>query len=83
MKPVRRPLNVKVLSVPTFVMVAVLVVLTVIEYFHAPHYRPVFPWHHVPGYMGLIGLGGCLVVVGAAKGLGLLLQRPEDEDDRD
>ncbi len=83
MKPVRRPLNVKVLSLPSFVLAILLVVLTVVEYFHAPHYRPVFPWHHVPGYMGLIGVGACVLVVCAAKGLGLLLQRPEDDHDRD
>jgi len=83
MKPARHPLHVKVFSLPTLVMAAVLLALTIVEYLYAPHYRPVFPWHHVPGYMGLIGLGGCLVVVAAAKGLGRLLQRPEEDHDRD
>jgi hypothetical protein len=24
-----------------------------------PHYSPRFPWHHVPGYAAIIGLGAC------------------------
>lgn len=65
-------------------MTAVLVALTVIEYFFAPHYRPVFPWHEVTGYMGMIGFGSCLVVVFVTKWVGKrLLQRPEAWDERD
>jgi hypothetical protein len=66
------------------VLSAVLVALVLVEYFFAPHYRPVFPWHHLPGYMGLIGLGSCLIVVILTKLVGkLVLQRPEDWDERD
>jgi protein-S-isoprenylcysteine O-methyltransferase Ste14 len=69
---------------PTLILAALVAVLVVVEYFFAPHYRPVFPWHHVPGYMALIGLGACVLLVGVAKGLGaLFLQRPETSDDRD
>lgn len=75
---------VKTFDRPVLILAAVLALLVVIEYFFAPHYHPVFPWHHVPGYMGLIGLGACLVLVGLAKGLGsLFLQRPGSDDDRD
>ena len=55
-----------------------------IEYFFAPHYHPVFPWHHVPGYMAVLGLVASVALVALAKGAGtLFLQRPEDADDRD
>lgn len=65
-------------------MTAALVALTALEYFFAPHYRPVFPWHSVTGYMGMIGFASCLVVVILTKWAGKhLLQRPEDWDDRD
>lgn len=65
-------------------MTAALVALTVLEYFFAPHYRPVSPWHSVTGYMGMIGLASCLVVVILTKWAGKhLLQRPEDWDERD
>lgn len=89
MKPARRSRGsrpatpVKKLGPLLFVLAFLLVILTVIEYFYAPHYRPVFPWHHVPGYMGLIGVGASILVVYVAKGLGLLLHRPEDDHDRD
>jgi hypothetical protein len=66
------------------ILAAVLVVLMLLEYFVAPHYRPIFPWHHVPGYMGLLGLLSCLVVVILTKLIGkFILQRPEDWDERD
>lgn len=66
----------------TMVLVASLVLLTVIEYLVAPHYRPVFPWHHVPGFMAIIGVVSCMVVVIASKWLGKkVLQRPEATDD--
>jgi hypothetical protein len=48
--------------------------------FAAPHH-PVFPWHNWPGFMALLGLGSCLVVVKLSKLLGKwLLQRPEEYD---
>jgi hypothetical protein len=63
----------------TILLIAVLVVLTAVEWLFAPHYRPVFPWHHMPGYSALIGL------VAAAGFAALmyfvlkpLLQREED-----
>lgn len=63
---------------PTIIMAVSLVLLTVIEFFWAPHYSPKFPWHHVPGFSALIGLISCIVVVLASKWLGKkLLQRPE------
>ena len=59
-----------------------LVALVVVEAVSVPHEKPRFPWHFVPGYAALIGLGACLVVVLLSKGLGrLVLQRPERADD--
>ncbi|MDO8834287.1 MAG: hypothetical protein Q7V01_01770 [Vicinamibacterales bacterium] len=64
-------------------LAAVMAVLIAVEAFFAPHYRPVFLWHSVPGYMGAIGLFACLGVVWLSKRAGkLFLQRPEDDDDR-
>lgn len=76
--------NIKRFDSTARLLTAVLVALTVLEYFFAPHYRPVFPWHSVTGYMGIIGLASCLVVVILTKWAGKhLLQRPEDWDERD
>jgi energy-converting hydrogenase Eha subunit H len=75
MKPVLR-------ERPTLVMAAILLVLVIIEATIAPHYAPKFPWHHLPGYAAIIGLGACLLVVIASKALGkAFLQRPEQDDD--
>lgn len=75
MKPVLRERT-------TRVMAAVLLVLVIVEATIAPHYAPKFPWHHLPGYAAIIGLGACLVVVIASKALGkAFLQRPEHGDD--
>jgi Mn2+/Fe2+ NRAMP family transporter len=64
-------------------LAALMAVLIAVEAFFAPHYRPVFLWHSVPGYMGAIGLFACLGVVWLSKRAGkLFLQRPEDDDDR-
>ncbi len=66
----------------TWIMAAVLLVLVVIEATIVPHYAPKFPWHHVPGYAALIGVGACLIVVILSKALGkAFLQRPERDDD--
>jgi len=66
----------------TWVLAGLLLVFVVIEATIAPHYAPKFPWHHVPGYAALIGLGSCLLVVILSKALGkALLQRPERDDD--
>lgn len=71
-------------GLPPIVLILLLVALVAIEYFFAPHYHPVFPWHHVPGYMAVIGLVASVVLVALAKGAGtLFLQRAEDADDRD
>lgn len=44
-----------------------------------PH-APVFPWHHLPGFQGVIGVVSCIVVVLVSKALGkLFLQGPEPE----
>lgn len=65
----------------TAVLAAVLVVLAAAEATVVPHAAPRFPWHWVPGYAALIGLGGCLVVVLLSKWLGrLFLQRPDSDD---
>ncbi len=65
----------------TLWLAGVLVVLIAAELLFAPHHHPVFPWHHVPGFLGLVGLVSCLVVVKLSKALGKwLLQRPEDYD---
>ena len=63
-------------------LAALLVVLVVVEAVFVPHEKPRFPWHFVPGYSALIGLGACLVVVLLSKALGrMVLQRPERSDD--
>jgi hypothetical protein len=65
------------------VSLAVLLLLLVLaEWLFAPHYHPRFPWHHVPGYSAIIGLGSTLLVVQLSKTVGKwLLQRPESDDD--
>lgn len=66
----------------SLVLAAVLLVLVAIELLWVPHYSPKFPWHHVPGYAAIIGLGACLLVVQLSKALGKwVLQRPEDPDE--
>ena len=65
------------------ILTATLALLVVAEALFAPHHHPVFPWHHVPGYMGAIGLFSCLIVVWLSKRAGkLFLQRPEGDDER-
>lgn len=62
-------------------LAAVLAALVLLEATVMPHYRPVFPWHHVPGYAALIGLAGCIVVVLLGKWLGkAFLQRPDADE---
>jgi hypothetical protein len=59
-----------------------LLVLVAIEALWVPHSSPKFPWHHVPGYAAVIGLGACLIVVQLSKALGKwFLQRPEAGDE--
>lgn len=66
----------------SLVLTAVLLVLVAVEALWVPHYSPKFPWHHVPGYAAIIGLGACLLVVQLSKALGKwVLQRPEDPDE--
>jgi hypothetical protein len=65
----------------TFWLAMVLIVLVVAEILFAPHHHPVFAWHHWPGFLGLVGLVSCLLVVKLSKALGKwLLQRREDYD---
>lgn len=60
-------------------LAAVLVLLVLVEAVWIPHYKPVFPWHSVPGYAAGIGLLGCILVVQVSKLLGrMFLQEPED-----
>lgn len=66
----------------TLVLALVLLALVAIEAIFVPHYAPKFPWHHVPGYAAMIGLGSCLIVVQLSKLLGSwFLQRPEQPDE--
>ena len=63
-------------------LVAVLAVLVVIEQF-AHHHGPPLPWHEVPGYRTLIGLGSCIIIVLLSKWVGkYFLQRPEETHER-
>lgn len=63
-------------------LVAVLILLAVVEATIAPHPSPRFPWHYVPGYAALIGVGSCIGVVLLSKALGRwFLQRPERHDE--
>lgn len=71
--PLRNPL--------VLALAAALVALALVEATAIPHKHPVFPWHDVPGYAGLIGLVGCLVVVLLSKWLGSLLLQRSDADD--
>ncbi|MFN2316030.1 MAG: hypothetical protein ABR551_12940 [Gemmatimonadales bacterium] len=60
----------------------ILVVLVALEATVAPHYAPKFPWHHVPGYATIIGVGAALLLVWGATALDrAFLQRPERGDD--
>jgi hypothetical protein len=64
------------------VLAVLLVALVAAELVFAPHARPTFPWHRVPGYSALIGLFSSLLIVQLSKWLGrLLLQRPDRDDD--
>jgi hypothetical protein len=66
----------------SLVLAVVLLVLVAIEALWVPHSSPRFPWHHVPGYAAIIGLGACLIVVQLSKALGKwFLQRPEGTDE--
>lgn len=73
----------RLLTDPTVAGLAVLlVVLVAVEAVFVPHEKPRFPWHLLPGYAALIGVGACLVVVLLSKALGrMILQRPERSDD--
>jgi hypothetical protein len=60
------------------ILSAALIVMVVLEAVAIPHYAPKFPWHAVPGYSAIIGLGGCIIVVLLSKWLGrTFLQRPQ------
>lgn len=62
-------------------MALVLAALVAVEALFVPHYSPRFPWHHLPGYAAIIGLGACIVVVLLSKALGAwFLQRPERDE---
>ncbi|HUG27949.1 MAG TPA: hypothetical protein VMK53_06590 [Gemmatimonadales bacterium] len=69
-------------SRPVRILAIVLVVLVALEATVAPHSVPKFPWHYIPGYAGIIGLGVGLLVIWLATALGRAgLQRPERGDD--
>jgi hypothetical protein len=66
----------------SLVLAALLLVLVALEWLAVPHDHPRFPWHHVPGYAGMIGLFACLFVVQLSKLLGKwFLQRQAADDD--
>ena len=61
-------------------LIVALIALTFGEMSFAPHYRPVFPWHHVAGYSAVIGLlAACAFTVFTYFALKPLLQRPDEE----
>jgi hypothetical protein len=63
-------------------MAVALLLLVAVEALFTPHDQPRFPWHHLPGYAAIIGLGACIAVVLLSKALGAwLLQRPESDDE--
>jgi hypothetical protein len=64
-----------------FALVVALLTLAALEATLYPHKKPVFPWHHLPGYAALFGLLGCLVVVALAKGLGKAFLQGAQRDD--
>lgn len=67
---------------PVRILAIVLAVLVVIEAAVAPYPSPKFPWHRIPGYAAIIGLGGALLLVWLATALGrAFLQRPERGDE--
>jgi hypothetical protein len=62
-------------------LAAALLLLVALEAFLIPHEHPRFPWHHVPGYAGMIGLFASLLIVQLSKTVGKkLLQRRETDD---
>jgi hypothetical protein len=64
----------------TVAMSVILVGMVVVQYLFVPHDHPHFPWHYLPGYAAILGLGGCILVVQLSKALGKrLLQRPETD----
>ena len=62
------------------VLAGLVLLLSVAEGLFAPHYDPKFPWHRLPGFYALVGLGMSVVFIVLTKlGKGVL-QRPEDGD---
>lgn len=60
------------------ILVVSLLILIGIEWLFAHPHHPVFPWHQWPGFLALLGLVSCIVVVKLSKWMGkLFLQRPE------
>lgn len=67
---------------PALLLGGLLLALVTAEQLFVPHLPARFPWHHLPGYAGAIGLLACLFVVQVSKALGRrLLQRPVRDDD--
>lgn len=65
----------------TFILSAVLIALVVIDMLFVEHHVH-FPWQKVTGYLAVIGLVSCIVVVILSKLLGkYFLQRPEEYDE--
>lgn len=69
------------MSKATIWLAVILVALVAAEALFAHHHHPVFPWHHLPGFLALVGLVSCVVVVKLSKAMGKWwLQRSEETD---
>jgi hypothetical protein len=64
------------------VLAVLLALLWAVEFLWAHHHAPVFPWHSVPGYMAVIGFGGCVLLTLVALAGKKLLQRPAAPEHR-
>ena len=76
------PGNVKKILRVFFVLCAVLFLLDLSEYVGLFHKEIHFGIQKVPGFFGIYGFVGCVMLVLIAKGMRLFLMRPEDYYDR-
>jgi len=76
------PANVRKILRVFFVLCAVLVLADLLEYAGVFEKDIHFGIQRVPGFYGLYGFVGCVVLVLVAKGMRVILKRPEDYYDR-
>lgn len=58
------------------ILLVVLLGFILAEYLWAPHKKPAFIWHYLPGYSAIIALISCLVIIVLSKMLAaMFLQR--------